>query len=141
MPKISLVRDFSRNQDRDKAVVRVFNLQLQKLGGRNAWVRISSGNSTIFRRVLGSGEYGLSANAIELDYDSRLELDELGTLNAEGYFECPRGLNIQRTSLYDRFRAHWYHPNVEYRAPYQIAVIGLTMGIIGLILGVISLFH
>ena len=43
--EIKRCRDFSREQDYGAfAVVRIFNGCLEQLGGRQAWVTVSSGN-------------------------------------------------------------------------------------------------
>lgn len=140
MAHISKVRDYSREHDYDaSAVVRVQNSILADLGGRNAWVKLAGPNNTIFRRARGAGgAAGLPSDAIELDYDSRLELDLVRSPpDTEHFYSCD--LEILRASARERFLAHWSHPNLEYRAPYQISIVGAGLGVVGLILGIISL--
>ena len=73
-------RDFSRDHDYDAfTVIRVYNSLQKDLGGRNSWVTVSNGQKKRYRRVLGSGSSGLGRDEIELDYDSRLELEINGS--------------------------------------------------------------
>jgi hypothetical protein len=78
----------------------------------------------------------MTAETIELDYDARngLGIDERAE---DGGYVCD--LSLQRASLGGRFYAHWRHPHNEYRAPFQIAMIGLVLGVIGLFLGIAGL--
>ena len=134
---ISRVRNLSRDRDLDEPVVRVFNAVLEPLGGRGTWVAIRGNGMTIFRRALGSGATpDMTAETIELDYDARngLGIDERAE---DGGYVCD--LSLQRASLGGRFYAHWRHPHNEYRAPFQIAMIGLVLGVIGLFLGIAGL--
>ena len=136
---IARVRDFTRERDFDEPVVRVSNGVLAALGGRGAWVALRCGGRTIHRRVLGSGgAQGMAADMAELDYDARQAL-AIVERTPEGSFPC--AITLQPASLLGRFLAHWHHPSNEYRAPFQIAMIGLVLGVIGLVLGVISLVH
>ena len=136
--RISHVRNLSRDRDLDEPVVRVFNAALESLGGRGTWVAISGNGKTIFRRALGSGAtQGMTAQSIELDYEARRDLKVDERLD-DGAYICD--LTLQRASLWGRFQAHWQHPHNEYRAPFQIAMIGLVLGVIGLFLGIAGLF-
>ncbi len=134
---ISRVRNFSRDRDFDEPVVRVFNTVLEPLGGRGTWVSIRGNGKSIFRRALGSGATpGMTAETIELDYDARRDLG-IDDRAEDGGYICE--LSLQRASLGGRVHAHWHHPHNEYRAAFQIALIGLVLGVIGLFLGIAGL--
>lgn len=139
MAKVTKVRDFTHGYDYAAfSAVRVNNNLVAELGGRNAWVRICSKSVSLIRRVRGVGDSaGLPKDAIELDYDSRHDLHATGERDADGFHACD--LDIQRASRSDKLRAHWANPNVAYRVPFQIAMVGLVLGVIGLALGVLSL--
>jgi hypothetical protein len=93
----------------------------------------------LVRRARGAGgTTGLPIDGIELDYDSRLELNVVGMQpDAQGFYPCD--LELSKASTWDKFIAHWEHPNLEYRVPYQIAIVSAGLGLIGLVLGVVSL--
>ena len=138
--QIAKARDFSRAQDYDAfAIVRVHNSLLASLGGRNAWVKIVGPTRTLVRRARGAGgTTGLPIAGIELDYDSRLELNIVGSPpDAQGFYPCE--LQLSKASAWNKFIAHWAHPNLEYRIPYQIAMVSAALGAVGLILGIVSL--
>jgi hypothetical protein len=136
--RIAKCRDFTRERDYAAfSVVRVFNLKLSELGGRGAWVTISGGKESQYRRIMGSGGTDLSQDAIEIDYDSRVELGIVGRPDGNGYYPCE--LTLSKSSLGERISAHWSHPNLAYRVPYQLAVLSLALGLVGFFLGIVSL--
>lgn len=141
MVHISKVRNFSKDRDFDSfAVVRVSNSVVDTLGGRNAWVTIRGPHKVIYRIVRGSGDIAsLSRDAIELDYDSRLDLDALGRPDAEGF--AVTSLELARASALQSFLAHWRNPSLAYRVPFQIAIIALILGIVGAVLGVAAVLR
>jgi hypothetical protein len=70
-------RRFSQQADYAAAfaTVRVHNSQLAGLGGRNAWVRISSEKGQVYRTVRGCGAVAsFPPDGIEIDYDTSIEL-------------------------------------------------------------------
>lgn len=136
--QISRCRDFTRERDYGAfSVVRVFNGCLDSLGGRGSWVTIVGDGVSLYRRVLGSGGTGLTRDAIELDYDSRVELGLQGRPDGEGFYAC--NLQLARSTAWERAKAHWAHPSLAYRVPYRLALLSVVLGLLGLILGIISL--
>ncbi|MCL7715801.1 hypothetical protein [Stenotrophomonas mori] len=142
---ITKARDFSRDADYLAfSVVRLRNAHLKGLGGRHSWVRIeNTGNGKVlYRRVRGAGasagaSTGLPANAIEIDYDSRLELGIEGPRDATHFHDC--SLTVGPASRLGELKAHWRHPNIEYRVPYRLAILSLALGLLGALLGALSL--
>lgn len=139
MPRITTVRDFSRQGDYHAfSVVRVHNRLVADLGGRHAWVRIRSNKATLYRRLRGVGaDTSLPVDAIELEYDSRLALGLPGPPDANGFYACD--LAIEPATPLDKMRAHWNHPTIEYRVSYRLALLSVVLGLVGFILGIISL--
>lgn len=138
MVQISRCRDFTRHYDHSIfTVVRVFNGFLEELGGRHSWVVVEGETSTIYRRIMGAGGTGIRKGDIELDYDSRKELGVTGRPDESGFYTCD--LVIRKAKLTEKVRAHWKHPSLEYRVPFQLALLSLALGLIGLGLGIISL--
>lgn len=130
-------RDFTRERDYDAfSVVRVFNGCLDSAGGRGAWVTIVGDGVTLYRRVLGSGGTGLTRDAIELDYDSRVELGLQGRPDSEGFYSCD--LQLARSTAMERAKAHWAHPSLAYRVPYRLALLSVALGFLGLIISLLG---
>lgn len=136
---ITKVRDFTQSHDYNaSAIIRLNNSHINKLGGRHAWVKLSGTGKTLMRRVRGSGtSAGLTADAMEIDYDSRLALGIEGPRSTDDFYSC--SVVISPANFFDVVKAHWSHPNIEYQVPIRLAIIGLSLGIIGLLLGLISL--
>ena len=131
-------REFSRDYDHDAfSVVRVFNNRLAALGGRNAWVTITSEKSQIYRRARGLSSVGMTQDAIELDYDSRDELGINGQADSNGFYACK--VTIEKSTLRERLKGHWSNPNPAYTVPYRLAVLSVMLGLVGLFLGILSL--
>jgi len=136
--QITKCRDFSRERDYGAfSVIRVFNGCLEPLGGRGAWITISGGKVAQYRRAQGAGGTGLTKDAIELDYDSRLELGINGRPDQDGFYACE--LVLAPSSFWEIVRAHWTHPSLAYRVPYRLAVLSVVLGGVGLLLGVSGL--
>ena len=136
--KVFKCRDFKRERDYDEfSVVRVFNGCLSSLGGRGAWVTITGGDVPLYRRVLGSGGTGLTQDAIELDYDSLVELGLCGRPDEDGFYDCK--LEIKCSTTRERVMAHWTHPSLAYRVPFRLALLSVVLGLIGFVLGIVSL--
>jgi len=135
---ISKARDFTRPQDYDAfSVVRLYNAHLRALGGRHAWVRLSCNGKILFRRVRGAGGgTGLPSVGIEIDYDSRQELGIDNARGADGFHPC--SVTVSRAGFLGSIQAHWAHPNIEYRAPYRLAMQSVALGLLGAILGAVS---
>ena len=90
-------------------------------------------------RGLSSGEKSvLCEDAIEIDTDT--VLDELCVEKAgpdpNGYYPCK--LSIRPAKLWERFLAHWYHPDIQYRFPLRVATV---LGAIAIGLGLVGLFR
>jgi hypothetical protein len=135
--RVTKCRDFSREDDRIAfSVVRVNNDVLTDLGGRRTWVTISTGKLTIYRVALGAGRRHLKKDALELDYDSRLDLRISGERDKEGFYGCD--LSIEKSTFVERLRAHWAHPNLAYKMPLQIAALSVFLGLFGVMLGAIG---
>jgi hypothetical protein len=138
MVEIKKCRDFTRDYDYPIfTVVRVFNGFLEELGGRRSWVVVVGETGKIYRRVMGAGGTGIRKGDIELDYDSRKELGVAGRRDKNGFYTCD--LVIRKAKFTEKVRAHWKHPSLEYRVPFQLALLSLALGLIGLGLGIISL--
>lgn len=136
---INRVRGYSREQDYDAfTVVRLCNSQLKDLGGRHAWVKITAGSKSIYRRVRGAANTGLSSGDMELDYDSRLELDIDGSKDENGFRVC--NVSIAPAGFLGSLIAHWGNPNIEYQVSFRLAVLGVALGLLGGVLGAISLY-
>ena len=136
---VTKARDYSRPQDYDAfSVVRLYNAHLKSLGGRHAWVRLSSNGKTLFRRVRGAGGgTGLPSDGMELDYDSRLELGVDSPRAADGFHPC--NVVVSPAGFLGYIKAHWSHPNIEYRVPYRLAMLSVVLGLLGAFLGALSL--
>jgi hypothetical protein len=135
--RITKCRDFSREDDRLAfSVVRVNNNVLKDFGGRRVWVTISTGKLTIYRVALGAGRRPLNKDAIELDYDSRLDLRISSERDGQGFCECD--LLIKRSTFVERLRAHWSHPSLAYKVPLQLAALSLVISLLGASLTVIT---
>src|SRR5208282_3442172 len=129
MAKITKVREFTHPHDYFAfSTVRVNNSLVAELGGRNAWVRISGESEPLIRRLRGGP--GLPKEAIELDYDSRLDLSATEECGG-GFYRC--NLEIQPASRSDKFRAHFYNSNIAYRVSFQMALIAVALGAVGLV--------
>ena len=137
--RASKVRDFSRDFDYHAfSIVRVFNGCLEELGGRNAWVVVSSDNKRLYRRAQGAGgNPGLPKDGIELDYDSRTELGVSGRPDGDGFYSCQ--VTISPATPFESFLGHWQNPRVEYQFAFRLAVLSVGLGFIGLMLGLVSL--
>ena len=139
MYPVTRCRDFTRTHDHSLfTAVRIFNGCLKELGGRHAWVAVEGQDATIYRRALGAGATGIRKGDIELDYDSRKELGIEGRPDENGFYACH--VRVRKATLTEKIKAHWKHPSLEYRVPFKLAILSLTLGLIGLALGVISLF-
>jgi hypothetical protein len=135
-------RGYSNSSDFEGfAVVRVHNVHLANLGGRNAWVTlVSSQGKKVHRVVKGCGKSpDFAIDGVEFDYETFLDLDiPKRPKMPDGFHEC--NLELRRTRWFEKIAAHWHHPDPAYRYPIQLSLIGFIMGVIGLVLGIISLF-
>ncbi len=140
MTNIDKYRGFSSEYDYTAfSVVRVHPAKLRELGGRNAWVKISSKNGCIYRMALGGKlSPGFTHKAMEIDYDSRLELDIASANHRDenGFYQCD--LSLAAASWKEKIMAHWRHPSPAYRVPMQLGIIGFVLGVVGLILGILG---
>lgn len=132
--RISRVRGFSKEYDyNDFSIIRLESNCVNKLGKRGQWMKISSGKRCIYRRLKGiGGESGFSQDCAELDYDSRNDLGISGPKDENAFYACD--LLIRSATWLEVLKAHLFHPNPDHRVAYQIAFIGLLIGIL-------SLFH
>lgn len=152
--QIDKSRNFSDSSDHQSfGTVRLSLGTVKKLGGRNTFVRIEHGDRFICRQVQGIGRQKIkcsetndelaardnfTASAIELDYDSCLELGISSSRKKlpNNFYECD--LQVKKARLKDVFTLHWNHPNPAYKTPFQISLVSLALGIIGLILGLLG---
>ena len=152
---LNKIRTYSDHSDHQSfSTVRLSSRNVHKLGGRNAYVRIQSKTGSICRQIQGIGNHalechlsgdeisskqGFTSEAIEMDYDSRLDLGLVVESEKLEYsfFACT--ITISPASVRDIFFLHWKHPNLAYRTPFQISIVSLFLGISGLILGAIGL--
>lgn len=133
---VSKIQNFSRDRDyEDFSVARVYTGHLKSLGGRNNWVTIASDSRKIYRMVKGAS---ISADTVELDYDSRLMLGITGNSREDdNYWKCK--LTVSRASFIQKMKAHWDHPEISYQVSYRISLIGLVLGVMGFLQGIYSL--
>lgn len=139
--KIEKQKKFSNERDyNDFAIVRVRTTIVKRLGGRKSWVRISSGNKHIYRIILGASFKGLTEKAIEMDYDSQLELglssQPKSAADEYGFYPCE--LKVRKANFFEKIIAHWKHPDIAYRVPMQLSIVGFILGVIGFILGILG---
>ena len=121
------------------SVVRIHPVKVREIGGRNTWVKITSECSTIFRMVMGAkSSSGFTHKAMEIDYDSCLELDCITgeACDEDGFYACT--LKIEKANKKEIALAHWKHPNPAYRVPMQLGIVGFVLGVIGLLLGIMG---
>ncbi len=141
MIEINKSRSFTNTYDHDSfSVVRVYNRHLKALGGRNAWVKLESNSSVIYRMIKASkSSPGFTSSAIETDYDSLLELGQIDASNEPDenkFYPCK--LTISPISRFGRFKAYWNHPDYGYRISMQISLVSLLLGFVGLLLGLLG---
>ena len=118
------VRLLTKAADKSRRILRVPNRLLERLGGRNSWVRIESGKSAIYRQVYGAGGIpGLSRGMAELDYDGA---SQLGIASRSGSEEC---LVSRCFSLV----AHLNHPDEKHRVVARLALAAIVITIVGII--------
>ena len=134
------------------SLIRLNNYQIGRLGLRNDWLTITANKDNpkkkrvIYRQMAGYKidknnrlPEDLEFNKCEFDYEALLDLGIKGGKKDGYYSACD--LHIEKTRwLRELFMAHWCHPHTNHRAPMQIALIGLALGVIGVIFGVVSLF-
>ena len=138
--KISQQRKFSRESDNDAfALIRLSNIQVKALGGRNTWVAmVGPSRKRVYRMIQGAGNSNIPIDGMECDYDTNVALGTpTGAPNSAGFFPCD--VSIRSAGRLEILLAHWNHPNHYYRFPLQISLIGLFLGVSGLALGVLSL--
>lgn len=134
---IDKCRVFSRDEDyRNFSVVRVNNDVLKSLGGRGAWIAIEPAEQPVFRRVYGAGPTGLAKSEIELDYDTRLELNVEINRDDKGYYPCK--LDLRQATTFEVLLAHWNHPSPNYSMPLKLSLISVVLGLLGLVLAILS---
>lgn len=121
------------------SLIRVSNFHLKNLGGRNAWVALKAGNGKcVYRMIRGAGNQPHPDTAIELDYDTSVDLEiPQSYKEPNGFYAC--ALTLRPASRIEMVRAHWSHPDPAYRVPMQISLVGFFLGVVGLVLGVLSL--
>jgi hypothetical protein len=137
---ITQQRKFSNAADYDAfSVVRLQNSEIPSLGGRNAWVKITSmDGACVYRMIRGCGELeNFPVDAIEFDYETNRALGiPKGRPNALGFYPCD--LIVRPATRLEILAAHWHHPDHAYRFPLQLSLVSLILGIVGFILGLLS---
>ncbi len=98
MFEIEKIRGFTSEHDYIAfSVVRLHPKVIKNIGGRNTWIKISSNTNHIYRLALGAkSSTGFTTKAVELDYDSCLELEAIsGQAKDENSF-YPCSFTIQK---------------------------------------------
>lgn len=128
---ISRIRDFSKEFDfNDETVCRIHTSLIQ-IYGRNNWIKITSKNASIYRRVKGLSMQNFTKDSMELDYDSRLELGISGAKKDTGFIDCD--VNIKKASLVEVFQANWNYPNYPVKIAFRLGILSVFLAVIGLI--------
>ncbi len=130
-------KPFSNDYDKNsQSLVRIFNKNLKPLGGRHAWVKLTAGSKSIYRTIKAAKPMkGFNSCAIELDYDSLLELEIVSSNNSpdeDGFYPC--NIVITKANKIDIFKAYWNHPEHGYRISLRISIISLFLGLVGIVI-------
>lgn len=135
---------YSKEKDHDDfAIVRLHNMHIKKLGGRNSWVRLELQGkkpNRLYRMIKGCGSQpDFPMDGIQTDYDTSLAISktrpeaEKYTSASNGYYPCT--IKIKKANWGEVLVAHWNHPNHFYRLPMRLSLIGLLIGVLGFIQG------
>lgn len=136
MVHISKVRPFSNHDDnRSFSVVRVQTSVLDELGGRGYWIRIKNPekNVCIYRMVKASQpSQGFDKSSLEIDYDSKLELDlkDKSSPDERDFYRV--NLHLSKASPVGVLLGHWRNPEPGYRLAFRISVLSLFLAILGI---------
>ena len=119
---------------------------------RNGWLRIENiTGEVVYRQAQGvssaiakNGDYcknNFTKEAIEFDYDTRVELGLLETNEKKDepfFWEC--NLKIKPASTFEiLYHASWEHPDDGYRVSYRLGLLGFATGLLGLLITMISI--
>ena len=134
--KIDKQRPFSNDYDKNSiCLVRVYNKNLKKLGGRHSWVKLTAGTKCIYRTVKAAKPMkGFNMSTIELDYDSLLELEMVSSKklpDEDGFYPCK--ITLTPTNKLDALKAYWNHTEHGYRISLRISIVSLFLGLISLL--------
>jgi hypothetical protein len=122
-------------------IVRIYGSELEKIGGRNKWVKIvnSSPNSpAIYRIAKGKkGTEGFTKGSVQIDYESReiLEIDSHAR-NNDGYYSA--SLKIEKANSVAVFISLWHTNDPIFRIPLQISLVSLFIGVAGFIISILK---
>ena len=136
MVHITKVRSFSNHDDnRSFSVVRVQTSVLDELGGRGHWIRIKNPEKSvcIYRMVKASQpSQGFDKLSLEIDYDSKLELDlkDKSSPDERGFYSV--NLHLSKASPVGVLLGHWKNPEPGYRLAFRISVLSLFLAILGI---------
>ncbi|WP_395377021.1 hypothetical protein [Marinicella sp. W31] len=141
--KINKSRSFTVDHDYNSfCVVRVYGGHLKALGGRHAWVKLTANDKSIYRTIKAGRRIApaLTKDAIEIDYDSMLELEQVSYDNKKDEADFyPCDISVLPATRWEQLKALWQHPDQGYRVSMKISLIGLFLGVIGFITGLLSL--
>ena len=118
-------------------IVRIYGSELDKVGGRNKWVKIMNKaaptSPAIYRIAKGlKGITGFNEKSIQIDYDSRETLKIDSQLKKDdGYYAA--SLKIENANPIAVFVSLWFTKDPTFRIPLQISLVSLLLGIIALI--------
>ncbi len=141
MYQIEKTRSFSATYDYSSfSVVRLHPKLIQKLGGRNTWIKISNGGKSIYRVALGLSQFkDFSIKSMEIDYDSICELDCISSKSKDELGFYLNDLHIEKANILGIIKAHWNHPNQAYKIPIQISLVSLALGISSVLISLLSI--
>ena len=106
-----------------------------------SWVTITNNDNgkKVHRMVKGFPSNDLPENMIEID--SSTMLGELEVSRSESNvppYLC--SVSIRKSSLHERFLGHLNHPDLHYRYPIRVAIMGVLAGLLGFVAGILGLF-
>ena len=141
--KINKSRSFTIQHDYNSfCVVRIYGGHLKALGGRHAWVKLTANGKSIYRTIKAGQRIApaLTQDAIEIDYDSMLELEQISYDNkkdAGDFYPCD--ISLSPATQFEQLIALWKHPEQGYRISIRISLIGLFLGVMGFITGLLGM--
>lgn len=128
MLAINELRPLSKSDDKGKAMVRVSNGALSKLGNREDWVTVAYNGKKVYRQVYGAGGIkGLGLHTAEIDYNGYAALMN-GNRSHSGKI---------RISRCNPLIAQFHHPDKKYKWGLVLSAISA----IGAIAAIASLYQ
>lgn len=133
---IRKVSDLQKLQDFLDPVVRILNRHIGAFFHRNQWVIVRSDQDSIYRQVRGETAKGFTAEACQLDYDSRLVLGAAEDL-VDLWYSCE--YEIVECPWYRFWAPYWHHPNRTIGFSFRLGIVAFVISLVGLALGILSL--